>query len=63
MRAEIAMRDHKYRFGVNGNYLRTLFPRRIKRTMRSFPKAYQGDYVSAYFEINRNWGYAAFVGH
>lgn len=48
------MTEHKYRFGVTGNYLRTLFPRRVKRTKRNFPKGYYDmqAYVREYFRIN-----------
>jgi hypothetical protein len=48
------MNNHKYRFGVNGNYLRTLFPRKIKKEKRYFPPKYYDTkaYVIEYFKIN-----------
>lgn len=46
--------DHKFRFGVNGDFLRSsIYPRR-RREKRNFPKHINETwpYVKAYFEMN-----------
>jgi hypothetical protein len=45
---------HKYRFGVNGNPLKSFFAIRKLREKRSFPKGCSDtwDYVSEYFRLN-----------
>jgi hypothetical protein len=45
---------HKFRFGVNGRYLRALYDRKIRREHRNFPKACEDtwEYVKEYFRLN-----------
>lgn len=48
-------KPHKFRFGVNGDFLRSsIYPRR-KRESRNWPKGFSDtwEYVRAYFEMNR----------
>lgn len=47
-------KDHKFRFGVKGNPLKSFFGIRKLREKRIFPKGYQDtwEYVSEYFRVN-----------
>lgn len=45
---------HKFRFGVNGDFLRSSMWKRRTREHRSFPKGFADtwEYVNEYFRLN-----------
>ena len=48
------IKQHQYRFGVNGNALARFFTRRKVKEKRNFPEYCTDtwDYVARYFELN-----------